>query len=226
MKEILIKNGISEKAAEAFEVYKDLLLEWNEKINLTAITDESEIAFKHFLDSLSLLKFADLKNKTLIDVGTGAGFPGLPLKIAEPTVKLTLLDSLNKRVIFLKEVVSVLGLNDVSCIHQRAEEAAKPPMREAFDFAVSRAVADMAVLSELCLPFVKPGGYFTALKGPSPEEELKKAKKAVEILGGKIEKTEKVTISDFTHTLVFIKKIKHTPKAYPRQFAKIKKSPL
>ncbi|MCC8097171.1 MAG: 16S rRNA (guanine(527)-N(7))-methyltransferase RsmG [Eubacterium sp.] len=207
MKEILIKNGLSEKSAEAFVLYKSLLLEWNEKINLTAITDEREIAFKHFLDSLSPLKFTDFKNKTVIDVGTGAGFPGLPLKIAEPTIKLTLLDSLNKRVNFLKEVVSALGLENVSCIHRRAEDAAVPPMRESFDIAVSRAVADMAVRAELCLPFVRVGGYFIALKGPSPEEENKKAKKAVEILGGKIEKTEKVTLSEFTHTLVFIKKL-------------------
>ncbi|MCD8090276.1 MAG: 16S rRNA (guanine(527)-N(7))-methyltransferase RsmG [Clostridiales bacterium] len=226
MREILTLNGVSPRAAESFVIYKNMLLEWNEKINLTAITDENEIAFKHFLDSLAPLKFKDFKNKTVIDVGTGAGFPGLPLKIAEPSIKLTLMDSLNKRINFLNETVTALGLTGVKCIHQRAEEGAKPPLRESFDFAVSRAVADMAVLAELCLPYVKPGGYFTALKGPEPEDELNRAKKAISVLGGMLEKTEKITISDFTHTVIFIKKIKPTPKAYPRQFAKIKKSPL
>ncbi len=226
MREILIKNGVSPETADKLIIYKNLLLEWNEKINLTAITDDEGIAFKHFLDSLSPLKFADFKNKKVIDIGTGAGFPGLPLKIAEPSISLTLMDSLNKRVNFLKEVTEALNLKDVSCIHQRAEEGAVSPLRESFDTAVSRAVADMAVLAELCLPYVKPGGYFIALKGPDPGEELMRAKKAALVLGGKIEKTEEVKIADFTHTLIFIKKIKPTPKAYPRPFAKIKKTPL
>ncbi|MCD7904067.1 MAG: 16S rRNA (guanine(527)-N(7))-methyltransferase RsmG [Clostridiales bacterium] len=226
MKNILIQNGVSEKAAEDFVLYKELLLDWNGKINLTAITDEYEIAYKHFLDSLSPLKFTDFNGKSVIDVGTGAGFPGLPVKIAEPSVRLVLLDSLNKRVNFLKEVVSALGLRDVDCIHQRAEEAARTPLRENFDFALSRAVADMSVLAELCLPFVKVGGYFIALKGPEPEAEVKKAEKAVKLLGGRTEKTEKITICDFTHTLVYIKKVRPTPKTYPRQYSKIKKLPL
>lgn len=226
MKEILKNHGLSENVIAQFTAYKDLLLDYNQKINLTAITDEKEIAYKHFLDSLSPLGLADFKNKKVIDVGTGAGFPGIPLKIADPTIRLTLLDSLNKRVAFLNEVIIALDLKNTEAIHARAEEAAVTDLRQSFDIAVSRAVADLKILSEFCLPFVKLGGYFIALKGPDPTDEINCSKKAIGILGGKIEKKQTVTLSDFTHTLILIRKIRQTPKGYPRPFSKIKKSPL
>lgn len=225
MKDILLKYGLTKEQTEKFILYKNLLTEKNKSINLTSITDEKEIAYKHFIDSLAVLKYVDLENKSLIDVGTGAGFPGLPLKIAVSSIKLTLLDSLKKRVDFLKETSLSLGLDDVSCIHARAEDAAAD-MGESFDFAISRAVAGLNVLAEYCLPFVKPGGYFIALKGPSPEGELNEAKTALSVLGGSLENIFSYSVYDFTHSLVFIKKTSPTPAGYPRSSAKIKKRPL
>lgn len=232
LKEISSEMGfsLSEKQLSQFMLYKDLLLEWNETINLTAITDQREIIIKHFADCISIgetLPFQE--NATLIDVGTGAGFPGVPLKIVFPSLQVTLLDSLQKRVSFLDELVEKLELDDVSCIHSRAEDGGKnPAYREQFDYCVSRAVANLAVLSEYCLPFVKEGGCFISLKGPDVEEEVEEAKNAIGILGGEIIGITPVAIpmSDLHHSLVFIKKIGQTPKQYPRKAGKISKNPM
>lgn len=220
---------LSEKQLMQFDMYKELLIEWNEKMNLTAITEPYEIATKHFVDSLYGLKFMQ-NAKNLIDVGTGAGFPGIPLKIAKPELELTLLDSLNKRINFLSEVTEKLDLSDVNCIHSRAEDGAKTssPLRESFDVAVSRAVANLSVLAEYCLPYVKCGGTFLAYKGSDVEEECSNAFGAIEILGGDVTGVFKYTIpeTDITHSVVVIKKIKNTPDKYPRPQGKIQKKPL
>lgn len=224
-----IEVNIDESKANRFLKYKELLLEWNEKVNLTAITDDKEVITKHFIDSLTLLKFADLSQKSVIDVGTGAGFPGLPLKIAESSINLTLLDSLNKRINFLEEVKNALKLEKVTLIHGRAEDfGVKPEYREKFDISLSRAVANLSTLSEYCLPFVKTDGYFISFKGPEIEEELKDGQKAIKILGGKVENIEKITLpfTDITHSIVFIKKIKQTPTIYPRKSGKPSKDPI
>lgn len=236
LEELLFKScgkidvKLDEKQIGQFMAYKDLLLEWNEKMNLTAITDEREIMLKHFADCLMLCPETDaLGGKTVIDVGTGAGFPGLPLKIARPELEVTLLDSLNKRITFLNEVVSGLGIENVKCLHLRAEDGgADKNLREKFDLCVSRAVADLSVLSEYCLPFVKVGGYFISMKGPDVSEEIERAKKAVKILGGSIEEIKKTAIpgTDIVHSLVIIKKAKPTPPKYPRKAGKAKKEPI
>ena len=214
------------RAAERFVRYFQILSEKNKVMNLTAITELEDVARLHFLDSVALLQSVDLSGSRVIDVGTGAGFPGLPLKIAEPTIRLTLLDSLRKRVDFLSETCAALELEDVECLHARAEEA--PGLREQFDFAVSRAVARLNVLCELCLPFVRPGGSFLALKGPDPREEMDEARRAVAELGGEFGETLRYGIpgTDIQHTVVVVKKTKSTPAKYPRRFAKIQKSPL
>ncbi len=221
--------SLTDKQLTQFLKYKELLLEWNEKMNLTAITEESEVAVKHFADSLTPLVFRDFKGKSVIDVGTGAGFPGLPLKIAVPEINLTLLDSLNKRINFLECVVTELGLENVNCIHARAEDGGRDEdLREKFDFCVSRAVAPLNVLAEYDLPFVKVGGEFIALKGKAAFDEIKTAKKAVECLGGEITMAEDIRIpcSDIVHTVIFVQKIKQTSSKYPRKAGKITKSPI
>ena len=207
--------------------YWELLAEKNKVMNLTAITDPAEAARLHFLDSAALLALADLRGKTVVDVGTGAGFPGLPLKILEPSIRLTLLDAQRKRVDFLREVCEDLGLEDVECVHGRAEEFAQE-RRESFDFAVSRAVAALPVLAELCLPLVKPGGQFLAMKSVDSNEELNSAGRAVNLLGGRLEKPADYSISgtNVPRRLVIMTKITETQKKYPRTFAKIKKNPL
>jgi 16S rRNA (guanine527-N7)-methyltransferase len=207
--------------------YAELLVEKNKVMNLTAITEPHDVATLHFLDSVAMLTLADLKGKKMADIGTGAGFPGMPLRIVEPSLRLTLLDSLNKRIDFLKEVCADLGLNDVDCIHGRAEEFAANH-REDYDIVTSRAVANLQMLSELCLPLVKVGGYFLSMKAVDSEEEVNAAKNAIKTLGGQIEKVVDYAIpgTDVQHRLIFIKKIKETPKKYPRAFAKIKKNPL
>ncbi|MCM0647024.1 16S rRNA (guanine(527)-N(7))-methyltransferase RsmG [Clostridium swellfunianum] len=225
-------EGLSfdEQKYNQFIRYKDMVKEWNEKINLTAITEDEEIIKKHFIDSIKALKSTELKNaKKIIDVGTGAGFPGIPLKIVIPELEVVLLDSLNKRVNFLNEVINSLGLKNITAVHGRAEDfAANPSYREKFDAAVSRAVANLAVLSEFCIPFVKVNGYFIALKGPAVEEEIKAGTKAVETLGGTIKDVIEVQVegTDLNHNLVVVKKVKNTPKSYPRKAGTAAKKPI
>ncbi len=208
--------------------YAQLLVEWNQKINLTAITDPEGILIKHFLDSLLLLHAGIPQNAALIDVGTGAGFPSLPVKIARPDLPLTLLDSLNKRVTFLQTACAQLGLKQTRCIHSRAEEGGRTPaLREKFDIATARAVANLQELSEYCLPYVKVGGIFAALKGFEIEQELAQAQKAISTLGGQIEQIKKFELpGDQKRSIVIIRKISQTATKYPRPSAKIAKTPL
>ena len=223
----LTQMGLPTEGIPSLLRYADLLVEKNKVMNLTAITEPADIAALHFLDSAALLTLTDFKNKKVADVGTGAGFPGMPLRIVEPSIRLTLLDSLNKRVDFLKEVCEDLALTNVDCVHARAEEFAAKK-RESFDIVTSRAVANLQMLSELCLPLVKVGGYFLSMKAVDSDQELADAKHAIEVLGGQVEKVETYAIpgTDVSHRLIFIKKIKETGKKYPRAFAKIKKNPL
>lgn len=219
---------MKDKQAAQFQTYMELLLEWNEKINLTAITEPEEIVEKHFVDSLTPLSVFSLKeNAKVIDVGTGAGFPGIPLKIVRPDIQLTLLDSANKRLLFLKEVCSTLGLH-AHFVHKRAEEAGlDKKMREGYDMAVARAVAPLNVLAEYCLPLVKMKGVFLAMKGPSGAEELEQAEDALSLLGG--EKTELHTLTlpeAGERSLLFVQKLQFTPKGYPRHGGTISKHPL
>lgn len=213
-----------------FEKFYTLLIEVNEKFNLTAITDEREVAIKHFLDSLTC-KAAVIPNKSFsaVDIGTGAGFPGLPLKIYRPDIKLTLVESLEKRVNFLKEVVEALGLKETSVIHARAEDFCKDKEhREQYDFAVARAVAGLPVLAEYCLPAVKVGGIFVAMKGPKVAEETKAAKSAVSILGGALETVInlRLPLGGDERNLIIIRKVGPTPANYPRRAGMPQKKPL
>ena len=223
------KITLTENQYEQFQKYFELLAEWNEKMNLTAITDESGVALKHFADSLSLLNFVDIpQNSSLADVGTGAGFPGVVLKIARPDIKLTLIDSLNKRLVFLGEVCAQLGI-EAELIHSRAEDGARDEkLRESFDFAVSRAVARMNVLSEYCLPYVKVGGAFCAMKGAQANEELKESLNAINTLGGKLEKKYFFELPENggERAIAVVRKVKNTPQKYPRQSGKIKAKAL
>ena len=230
--EVLLRRGLSElglpeTAAAPMARYAQLLLETNQVMNLTAITDPTDVAALHFLDSAALLTLTDLKGKTVADVGTGAGFPGLPLKIAEPSIHLTLLDAQGKRVRFLEIVCAQLGLTGVACVHGRAEEFAAD-RRESFDIVTSRAVAALPVLCELCLPLVKVGGCFLAMKSVDSDAELDSAKHALDLLGGQVESLRDYQIpgTNVYHRLVIIKKFRKTPEKYPRAFAKIKKNPL
>lgn len=221
--------NLNSESAKELEEYKDILLEWNQKMNLTAITKSDEVDIKHFLDSLSLFKTDYLNSsQSVIDIGTGAGFPGIVLKVYNKNLKVTLLDSLNKRILFLNEVIDKLNLKDINTIHGRAEELGrKPEYREAFDVATSRAVANLSTLLEYDLPFVKVGGYLIAMKGPEYEVELEKASKAIEVLGGKLEEVVKIDLpEEITHYLIVIKKIKSTPFKYPRAGGKPKNKPL
>ena len=206
--------------------YADLLVEKNKVMNLTAITEPADIAALHFLDSAALLTLADWKGKTVADIGTGAGFPGLPLRIVDPSIRLTLLDAQNKRVEFLKEVCGELGLANVECVHARAEEFAADH-REGFDLVTSRAVAALPLLCELCLPLVKVGGYFAAMKSVDADAELASAAHAIEVLGGAVDHVTDYAIpgTEVHHRVIFIKKCRETGKKYPRAFAKIKKNP-
>lgn len=214
---------LSDKQAAQFESYYETLLEWNKKINLTRITEPGEVAVKHFADSLTLFNFLEVKeNARVIDVGTGAGFPGIPLKICRPDIELTLLDSLNKRLVFLSEACGNIGI-EAKTIHSRAEDGGKNKLyREKYDLAVSRAVARLSTLSEYCLPYVRVGGVFAAMKGPKLGPELEAARDAIKALGGKIESVNEFELEGAGgRTIVIIKKIKPTPPRYPRQNAKI-----
>lgn len=221
---------LSKKQISQFLKYYELLVEWNGFMNLTAITEYDEAMKKHFVDSLALIKAYDVsKEASVIDVGTGAGFPGLALKIAYPNLKITLLDSLNKRINFLNEVIIQLGLSGIEAIHGRAEDFAKPgKLREKFDLCVSRAVANLSTLSEYCLPYVKVGGEFISYKSEKMEEEMNAAKNAIHVLGGKIQRCEEFYLpdSDIYRNLVVIKKVKETPKKYPRKAGLPSKEPL
>ncbi|MDO5713927.1 MAG: 16S rRNA (guanine(527)-N(7))-methyltransferase RsmG [Tissierellia bacterium] len=209
--------------------FEDLLLEWNEKINITRITSPEDVEVKHFLDSLSIFSLSELAEvKTMIDIGTGGGFPGIPAKLYRKDLKVTLVDSLNKRIKFLDEVIRELDLKEMETIHGRAEELGRDvKYRERFDLCVSRAVANLRTLSEYCLPFVKPGKYFLAMKGSDYKEEIEAGKEAITILGGEIIRTEEILLpGDILHSLILIKKVKKTPKKYPRAGGKPKKDPL
>ena len=227
LKQGLTELGLDATKAEALARFADLMLQKNEVMNLTRITEPTAVAQLHLLDSVMLFKYADFRGKAVADVGTGAGFPGMPLRILEPNFDLTLLDSLGKRVDWLQEACDALDLRRVACVHARAEEFAAEK-RESFDLVTSRAVANLQVLSELCLPLVKVGGQFLAMKSIESEDEIDKAKNAIKTLGGKIANVADYTIptSEVTHRLVIIEKIAPTPVRYPRAFAKIKKAPL
>lgn len=217
--------NLTEDKIEKFHIYMKLLLEWNEKINLTAITEEDEIITKHFIDSLTISKYIKDTDR-IIDIGTGAGFPGVPLKIERDNNEIVLMDSLNKRIKYLEDVIEKLELKNITAVHGRAEEfGIKGEYREKFDIATARAVANLPVLLEYCLPFVKVGGYFLCMKGPDVEEEVNAAKKALEVLGGKIEKIE-IPFDDIRHSIIVIKKVASTPKKYPRNAGKIKKEAI
>ena len=228
MKTILTEGlaalGLSapETALQDFETYYQLLEERGSVMNLTAIHGEADVARLHFLDCAALLTLHDCRGKSVIDVGTGAGFPGLPMKLLEPTLRLTLLDSLDKRVRFLQEVCDAVGLDDVECLHARAEE--QPERRETYDLAVSRAVARLDVLCELCLPYVKVGGAFLAMKARGAAEEVEEARRAVTVLGGgkAVLLPYSIPGTDTEHCVVRIEKIRPTPAKYPRRWAKIK----
>lgn len=231
LKEYCEEIGINldDTALDRFQKYMSLVVEWNEKINLTSITEKEEFIVKHFFDSLTLLSKVNVpKGAKVIDVGTGAGFPGVPLKIARPDIELTLLDSLNKRLVFLGDYVfPELGLS-AEIVHGRAEDCSKiPKFREKFDIATSRAVANLSSLAEYCLPFVKIGGVFVPMKGPDCSEEIIGAKNAINILGGKVVRTENLVLPDDSgRTIVIIDKNRQTPEKYPRRGVKINKNPL
>ena len=221
---------LNDLQVQQFIKYYEILVEWNSFMNLTGITEYEDVVQKHFVDSLALCKALDVsKIFSLIDIGTGAGFPGIPLKIAYPHLKVTLLDSLQKRIKFLNEVVGQLGLENVETIHGRAEDFAKPSLkRESYDVCVSRAVANLASLSEYCLPYVKVGGSFIPYKSGKVEEELEESKKAVFLLGGKIEGEVKFMLpeSDISRSLIRIKKVSATPKKFPRKSGLATKEPI
>lgn len=223
---------LSSKQKEQFSIYYQELIETNKKVNLTRITAEEDVYQKHFYDSVTpVLEFPELfkGNKTLCDVGAGAGFPSLPIKILCPDLKVTIIDSLGKRLKFLESLVKKLGLTNITLVHSRAEDAGQnPALREKFDIVTARAVARMSVLGEYCLPLVKLDGYFVALKGPKADTELTEAKKAIKLLGGKTEKVIELKLPNSTdeRTLILVKKLSKTPKKYPRQAGTPNRKPL
>lgn len=221
---------LEKEQIDNFILYKELLEEWNQKINITTITDSFEIDIKHFVDSITPLTTEFFKeNIKLIDIGTGGGFPGLPIKIMREDIEVVLVDSTKKKVNFLADVIDKLGLEKIQAIHGRAEEMGRNTnYREKFDIAISRAVAQLNTLCEYCLPFVKVGGYFIAMKGPDVKEEVEEASNSIKLLGGKLIDTKviKLPLSDITHSLIIIEKIKGTPTKYPRGGGKPRKKPL
>ena len=225
---LYFEEEIDDNKIQKFYDYMNLLVEWNKKINLTAITEEKDIILKHFVDSLTVLKYIK-ENKSIVDVGTGAGFPGIPLAIMNDSLKITLVDSLNKRINFLNEVCNKINLENINAIHARAEEFGQDNnYRESYDVAISRAVANLTVLAEYLLPLVKVGGKIICMKGPDIEEELKQAKSAIDILGGKFERCDNFCLpkSDISRNIIIINKIKETPKKYPRKAGTPAKPPL
>ena len=219
---------INEEQIKSFEKYMNLLLEWNEKINLTAITQPDEVKLKHFVDSLTVLKYINDDDK-VIDIGTGAGFPGIPLKIMNENTKITLLDSLNKRINFLNIIIETLNLRNIQAIHGRAEEIARNKLyREKYDVAVSRAVANLSTLTEYMLPFVKVGGKCICMKGANVNEELERAQNAIKELGGEIGRVDNFYLSDNDNerNIIVIKKVKETSSKYPRKAGMPSKEPL
>ena len=223
------KNNIkiSEEKNEKFFQYMNLILEWNEKVNLTAIKDEKEFIVKHFIDSLTI-DYLIKESKRILDIGTGAGFPGIPLKINNPNANVTLIDSVNKKIMVLNDVIEKLGLDKIEALHVRAEELARESAyREKFDIVTTRAVSNLSTISEYMLPFVKIGGKAICMKGPNIEKELEDAKKAIQMLGGEIENIEKFNIDDeFERNIIIIKKVKNTNKKYPRGQGKPAKEPI
>ena len=214
---------------QKFNAYYELLIEWNNKINLTTITEYDDVVSKHFIDSILICGFIDLSGKKIIDIGTGGGFPGIPIKIISPDTNIVLLDSLNKRVNFLNEVISELKLEKIEAIHGRAEDLAHDKnLRGKFDYSISRAVANLSTLSELCIPFLKKGGTFISYKSENTDEEIKDAESAIKILGSKIERVEESIIpeNDIKRRFILIKNIKQVDNRYPRKAGIPKKDPL
>ncbi|AMA71460.1 MULTISPECIES: 16S rRNA (guanine(527)-N(7))-methyltransferase RsmG [Aneurinibacillus] len=232
LRQLTAEKGIelSEEQLQQFEKYYELLVEWNEKMNLTGITEKQQVYEKHFYDSITPAFYYTFTGaESLIDVGSGAGFPGIPLKICFPSLKLTILDSLNKRLVFLQEVARQLGLVDISFVHSRAEDAGKDKKyRDRFDLVTARAVARMSVLAELCLPFVKPGGAFLVMKGADIEAELNEGKKAIKVLGGKTERVETFELPEekAERNIIIIRKQQKTPSVYPRKAGTPAKKPI
>lgn len=219
---------LDEKQINQFYTYMNLLLEWNQKINLTAITKPDEIILKHFIDSITIANNIE-ENAKLIDVGTGAGFPGIPIKIIREDIEVTLLDSLNKRIVFLQEVIKQLSLTKIEAVHSRVEEFGKnKKYRESFDYATSRAVANLSTLSEYLIPLVKVKGCCISMKGPDIEEEIQQSKKAISLLGGKVEEIKKFQLpkSDIDRNIIMIRKIKPTSPKYPRKPGMATKEPI
>ena len=218
---------LNDQQLKQFEKYYELLVEWNEKMNLTNITNKEDVYLKHFYDSLTLSFFHPLTNQHVCDIGAGAGFPSIPLKIVYPNIKVTIVDSLNKRIVFLNKLIEELQLENVEAIASRAEEYALDH-REAFDIVSARAVARLNILDELCLPLTKVGGYFITLKGAQGSLELEECRQGISKLGGKVEDIQAFTLPghDDQRVNIYIKKVNKTPIKYPRMFAKIKKSPL
>lgn len=218
----------TENTFKQYQSYMEGILQWNEKINLTAITDKSEFVTKHFVDSILCYNFPEYQEaKTVIDIGTGGGFPGVPLAIASPEKKFILADSLQKRLKVIDELTAEAGILNTVTVHGRAEELAKKKeYRQSFDLCVSRAVANMAVLAEYCLPYIRVGGYLLAYKGPDAESELQAAKKAVKILGGEFVRIQSAPLDGYDHNIVVIKKIKDTPAKYPRKAGTPAKTPI
>lgn len=221
-----INVNLEAEQIEQFYTYMQELIEWNNKINLTAIIEPEEIIKKHFIDCLSIIKYIKDDNK-IIDVGTGAGFPGIPIKIANKSLNITLLDSLNKRISFLNEIITKLKLSNIETVHARAEEYVANGKREKYDIAVSRAVANLPTLLEYLMPYVKVNGICICMKGPKAQAELEESKKAIEILGGRLEKIENIKIDEnMDRNIIIIRKIKNTPNTYPRKAGKPGREPI